>query len=247
MAKTKATSSASAISSNVENSVLREQRRRDREERANIVIWKKPITTFYYFLRESMIKVQNILTRLWHSKCRVAFILIVIGSLVTAYHTKGAHQRYVTSIRKQFLWCAYWVGLGILSSVGLGTGLHTFLLYLGPHIASCYTGRFECMSVNFQSPIIQMGVRLGVRWGRMDRGPVYTMAGGLLRCQQGLALGSWESKYPLGFISDVLGWALATSLRLSLQSSVPSHITPTYQEPLGMIEGSPGMIHRVPG
>lgn len=27
-------------------------------------------------------------------------------------------------------WWAYWVGLGILSSVGLGTGLHTFLLYL---------------------------------------------------------------------------------------------------------------------
>jgi hypothetical protein len=29
------------------------------------------------------------------------------------------------------LWCGWWVGLGILSSVGLGTGLHTFLLYLG--------------------------------------------------------------------------------------------------------------------
>ena len=27
-------------------------------------------------------------------------------------------------------WWAYWVGLGILSSVGFGTGLHTFLLYL---------------------------------------------------------------------------------------------------------------------
>ncbi len=28
------------------------------------------------------------------------------------------------------MWCCYWIGLGILSSVGLGTGLHTFLLYL---------------------------------------------------------------------------------------------------------------------
>ncbi|XP_047235413.1 vacuole membrane protein 1-like isoform X2 [Girardinichthys multiradiatus] len=33
-------------------------------------------------------------------------------------------------MEKKTLWCAYWVGLGILSSVGLGTGLHTFLLYL---------------------------------------------------------------------------------------------------------------------
>ena len=27
-----------------------------------------------------------------------------------------------------------WLVLGIMSSVGLGTGLHTFMLYLGPHI-----------------------------------------------------------------------------------------------------------------
>ncbi len=38
--------------------------------------------------------------------------------------------KYVEYLEKKFLWCAYWVGLGILSSVGLGTGLHTFLLYL---------------------------------------------------------------------------------------------------------------------
>lgn len=38
--------------------------------------------------------------------------------------------QYVRYMEKKTLWCAYWVGLGILSSVGLGTGLHTFLLYL---------------------------------------------------------------------------------------------------------------------
>ncbi len=31
---------------------------------------------------------------------------------------------------RYLLWCLWWVGLGVLSSVGLGTGLHTFLLYL---------------------------------------------------------------------------------------------------------------------
>lgn len=29
----------------------------------------------------------------------------------------------------------WWVGLGVLSSIGLGTGLHTFVLFLGPFIA----------------------------------------------------------------------------------------------------------------
>ena len=33
------------------------------------------------------------------------------------------------------IFAVYWLGLGIASSIGLGTGLHTFVLYLGPHIA----------------------------------------------------------------------------------------------------------------
>jgi hypothetical protein len=44
---------------------------------------------------------------------------------------------------------AWWVFLGILSSIGLGTGLHTFLLYLGPHIAKVTFVAYECDSVNF--------------------------------------------------------------------------------------------------
>ncbi|XP_064612246.1 vacuole membrane protein 1-like [Liolophura sinensis] len=55
-------------------------------------------------------------------------------------------------MEKNLAWWGYWVGLGILSSVGLGTGLHTFLLYLGPHIASVTLAAYECMSVNFPEP-----------------------------------------------------------------------------------------------
>jgi hypothetical protein len=39
-----------------------------------------------------------------------------------------------------------------LSSVGLGTGLHTFLLYLGPHIAAVTLAAYECESLNFPEP-----------------------------------------------------------------------------------------------
>ncbi|CAH2005432.1 unnamed protein product [Acanthoscelides obtectus] len=42
--------------------------------------------------------------------------------------------------------------VGILSSVGLGTGLHTFLLYLGPHIAAVTLAAYECESLNFPEP-----------------------------------------------------------------------------------------------
>lgn len=38
--------------------------------------------------------------------------------------------------------------LGVLSSVGLGTGLHTFVLYLGPHIAMVTLAVTECDTMN---------------------------------------------------------------------------------------------------
>jgi hypothetical protein len=45
-------------------------------------------------------------------------------------------RQYFETYEAYLMWCAWWVGLGVLSSVGFGTGLHTFLLYLGPHIAA---------------------------------------------------------------------------------------------------------------
>jgi len=47
------------------------------------------------------------------------------------------------------LWYCWWVGLGILSSVGLGTGLHTFVLYLGPLIAEAAIAAYQCGNLNF--------------------------------------------------------------------------------------------------
>ena len=46
---------------------------------------------------------------------------------------------------RQISWfCVWWVLMGVASSVGLGTGLHTFVLYLLPHVASVITARAKC-------------------------------------------------------------------------------------------------------
>ena len=52
--------------------------------------------------------------------------------------------QHIQEMEQYILWCLWWVGLGVLSSVGLGTGLHTFLLYLGPHIAAVTMAAYEC-------------------------------------------------------------------------------------------------------
>lgn len=60
--------------------------------------------------------------------------------------------QYVEHMEKKLLWCLYWAGLGILSSIGLGSGLHTFVLYLGPHIAAVTLAAHECGSLDFPEP-----------------------------------------------------------------------------------------------
>ena len=64
----------------------------------------------------------------------------------------------IKSLEKYLLWLLWWVGLGVLSSVGLGTGLHTFLIYLGPHIAQVSNSNNYCKMIyglNFSSsPVV---------------------------------------------------------------------------------------------
>lgn len=47
-------------------------------------------------------------------------------------------------MREFLLFAAWWIALGIASSVGFGTGLHTFVLYLGPHIAKVTMAANQC-------------------------------------------------------------------------------------------------------
>lgn len=45
--------------------------------------------------------------------------------------------REAARVENAELWITYmawWVGLGVLSSIGLGTGMHSGLLFLFPHI-----------------------------------------------------------------------------------------------------------------
>lgn len=131
---------------------LMEVRDEERHERESLVLWRRPITTIHYFLLELLLDIQEYASKLLNYKTSVLLIISLVLASVVAYHTPGSHQEVVQSLEKQVLWCLYWVGLGVLSSVGLGTGLHTFLLYLGPHIAKVTLAAYECGTLDFPSP-----------------------------------------------------------------------------------------------
>ncbi|XP_034235958.1 vacuole membrane protein 1-like isoform X3 [Thrips palmi] len=127
-------------------------REMERAERESLVLWRKPLKTLNYFSRELWINVITYAQTLFKHRITVFVSILVCAAFYVLYTIPGPHQQYMQAGKSEISWCLYWVGLGVLSSVGLGTGLHTFLLYLGPHIASVTLAAYECGGLNFPQP-----------------------------------------------------------------------------------------------
>lgn len=128
------------------------ERLRLKEERESLVLWRHPITTINYGVRELFITLSEWGMSLLCHKMALCLTLSLVGSCLVASKVEGPYGESFKSIEKYLLWLLWWVGLGVLSSVGLGTGLHTFLIYLGPHIAQVTLAAYECGTTDFPSP-----------------------------------------------------------------------------------------------
>lgn len=122
------------------------------EECSRMVLWRRPAQTLYYFTLQLLTEMGNLLALLLKHTLLLVIVLGWLAMVAVLVQLDGPHQQYLVLIQSQVWWCLYWVGLGVLSSVGLGTGLHTFLLYLGPHIASVTMAAWECRSTDFPAP-----------------------------------------------------------------------------------------------
>ncbi|RKP02408.1 hypothetical protein CXG81DRAFT_3536, partial [Caulochytrium protostelioides] len=80
----------------------------------------------------------------------LALLLVAVGGLVAAtLAVDGPHVRPLQRVYSAVLWYAYWTLLGVMSSIGLGTGLHTFVLFLAPHIATTTVTAYACGTTAF--------------------------------------------------------------------------------------------------
>ncbi|KAL4712332.1 hypothetical protein ACJJTC_001493 [Scirpophaga incertulas] len=118
----------------------------------SLVLWRKPFTTLEYFFRELFILISTGIQRLLTYKLLALTIVSLTIITAVSYYLDGPHQQYVQVAVATLAWWGWWVVLGVCSSVGLGTGLHTFLLYLGPHIARVTLAAYECGALNFPEP-----------------------------------------------------------------------------------------------
>ena len=106
-----------------------------------------PHRVLYYFFLSLIDSIRSI---------RVEHVLVVVASFLFVYFASflpwPEHIRLWVSENAVF--AAYWIILGILSSVGVGSGFHTFILYLAPHILRVAGTAIRLGSVNFSARII---------------------------------------------------------------------------------------------
>ncbi|KAK9767477.1 hypothetical protein K7432_002704 [Basidiobolus ranarum] len=118
-------------------------------ERSQLSIYTAPLRVFSYFFLYLWDQLKSAFLFFFNRGYLIFLIttLTVLGYLF--YTLDGMHQPTVQYIEGEILWIGYWIMLGVASSIGLGTGLHTFVLFLGPHIASVTLTAYECGSLDF--------------------------------------------------------------------------------------------------
>ncbi|CEO96365.1 VTT domain-containing protein [Plasmodiophora brassicae] len=113
-----------------------------------LTLLTSPVRTLYEFsfvVRES---VHNAVLYLLTHRALMASVAATVVLYVMLKVSGSAWAHVVDHHAAQIAW---WLMLGVLSSIGLGTGLHTFVLYLGPHIAKVTMAAEECRSLMFET------------------------------------------------------------------------------------------------
>ncbi|KAM7535984.1 hypothetical protein Aperf_G00000102426 [Anoplocephala perfoliata] len=121
-------------------------------ERRSLTLWGRPLATFCYFVAECGYQISLLYYKVMRYKVATCLSLLALIGFYLLRSASGPHQTVIFYLEKTVLWHSWWCFLGFLSSCGFGSGLHTFVLYLGPFIAQVTMSAYICQSLDFPEP-----------------------------------------------------------------------------------------------
>jgi membrane protein YqaA with SNARE-associated domain len=77
------------------------------------------------------------------------FLLLPLLAVYTALKVLGLYGESIGHFESTVEYVVWWVGLGVLSSVGFGSGMHSGLLFLFPHILKICLASERCGNLDF--------------------------------------------------------------------------------------------------
>lgn len=130
-------------------SILQAEHQKELEE---LVLTKRPFETMKLFalaILQYLKQLALYVINRWASFSLLTTLGIALGVMLIMLD--GPHDKLVNEFLIYLRFGLWWLGLGVASSIGLGSGLHTFVLYLGPHIAFFTLKATQCGRVDLKS------------------------------------------------------------------------------------------------
>ncbi|KAG5236542.1 vacuole membrane protein [Salix suchowensis] len=174
--------SLSALNVMISISSLRE---RHQQELENLTLTGQPLKTLKFFV---LAMVQYCKRSVFYLLAKGGWLMLlstVIAAVgIVLVTIDGPHEKHVEELSNYLQFGLWWIALGVASSIGLGSGLHTFVLYLGPHIALFTIKAMQCGRVDLKSaPYDTIQLKRGPSWIGKDcqefGDPVFPFSHGL--------------------------------------------------------------------
>jgi len=114
-----------------------------------LVLWRAPLTTLLCATLQCGVLLRQAARHMWQLRHT---LLVLTVATATAVLIPGPHRTLAVQAAPHVYWYGYWIWLGILSSVGFGSGLHTFVLFLAPFILRVAAAGRACGGLAFPAP-----------------------------------------------------------------------------------------------
>ncbi|KAL6657753.1 hypothetical protein ACP70R_005533 [Stipagrostis hirtigluma subsp. patula] len=135
-----------------EDQAMSELRAKHRVDLERLTLTSRPLKTLAFFVLAVAQSLGRTCSYVLKKGARLKIVvLLVLATWFLLLFTDGPHEKHVQELLWYVRFGLWWVALGVASSIGLGSGLHTFVLYLGPHIALFTIKAVQCGRVDLKS------------------------------------------------------------------------------------------------
>ncbi|KAH8495797.1 hypothetical protein Peur_055502 [Populus x canadensis] len=125
---------------------------RHQQELENLTMTGQPFKTLKFFV---LAMVQYCKRSVFYLLAKGGWLMLLSTAVaavgIVLVTIDGPHEKHVEELSNYLRFGLWWIALGVASSIGLGSGLHTFVLYLGPHIALFTIKAMQCGRVDLKS------------------------------------------------------------------------------------------------
>lgn len=122
-----------------------------RLKRESLYLSKKPFETITKFCEGFFFLLFQCVHILFRHAWMIFSLFLFIAITLLLYNIPGPWQNFIERAFFVISYLVWWIGLGILSSIGLGSGLQSGVLFLFPHILRVSLAADTCQTLDFES------------------------------------------------------------------------------------------------